>query len=1063
MIKDIKYNGFTEVPDDYECPDGDLAGVVDLVPEDGALKPVVPPVGKFVLPENKDFLFIHDTPDYTHYILLDKHDPEHNKLYWVDADAIDSYQPKPVPADHISGMITTPSVPRQGGTVHDFGSVPVDGINGVGNMLCVSAGGTTHYILWRAANGSYVYLGDVIPHPDIQFKLDLRYVEDFKSGDETGIKVVKGKNKETQYNEVVCSYNTERFKSKTSFTLTPSSALEQNRSYKLMVSEWNFYVGEPGVWFSVTLVYSDGTREFAAISQGAHSSYPHAVFTTSGSKTVTDVVVDVTTNDRMGMELRFELLKGASSMADGWQLKDEWEVFTAVMARANDFIARNSYESNEFIYPFFVRYAVRLYDGSYVSPGAPCLMIPNSGTVPRIWYSGTVGSGDERLADVRTCACVGQLSYQILNTPSLSDWSDLITGIVIAVSDPVWSYNQGREYKPGEMACPVRLFDWNPRYDDVVRCYGSYCDGSGEYSLMYLTAKHMIDDVTEDFNRLPSCYEIILPHFDEKEQEEKLTGAGVYHIVTEIDVNDVPETGVWDVVDMKEGTLSTLSARRTLDDNALTLSGRSGGAMSIYNSRLVLADITERKFKGHKLQTMQGLCGGAVNNRASDYSLKTSKVIVDYADDTSSHLLCSVDIDDNCNEGGIKWLYYPSASAKSAVICQKRVSSGQDMWRFAKVMLKPHELLDGAYWFNSYRGPAWTNWKTYPNLEINERRWADMPDTFATLRYPSKVQQSEVNNPLVFTNVRTNLVGTGRVMAVCAAVKALSQGQFGHFPLYSFTTEGVWSLSVGTDGAFSAIQPVTRDVCLSKDSVTQLDDAVLFATERGIMLLSGSTVKCISDDVNSKSPFDVTTLPQYAALLEAGDCETGEMGYVPFLDYIKGSRMIYDYVHQRVVVYNPDKPYAFVYSLGSGKWGMMRSDLDDDVNSWPEALGVDDDGTVVDFSETDPTQGVKGMLITRPFKLEPHDALKTINTIIQRGYFDFHNDGTVKKVQQILYGSRDLFNWHIVWSSQDQYLRGFRGTPYKYFRLALICNLDEKEKLYGFTVQYEPRYLNQPR
>jgi len=51
----------------------------------------------------------------------------------------------------------------------------------------------------------------------------------------------------------------------------------------------------------------------------------------------------------------------------------------------------------------------------------------------------------------------------------------------------------------------------------------------------------------------------------------------------------------------------------------------------------------------------------------------------------------------------------------------------------------------------------------------------------------------------------------------------------------------------------------------------------------------------------------------------------------------------------------------------------------------------------------------------------------------------------------------------LVWSSQDQYLRGFRGTPYKYFRLALICNLDEGERLYGFTVQYEPRYLNQPR
>ena len=1062
MIKDIKYNGFTEVPDDYECPDGDLAGVVDLVPEDGALKPVVPPAGKFVLPENMDFLFIHDTPDYTHYILLDKHDPSHNKLYWVDADAIDSYQPKPVPATTITAMIGGQTTPVSGGTVHDFGSVPVDGIDAVGNMLCVSAGGTTHYILWKSASGSYVYLGDVIPHPDIQFKLDLRYVQDWKSHKDTGISVVAtGNNSTTNFLTQAVSptpLESGEFSTETVVSIEPTAALSTGGTYKLMISAR--ILGNQATPFTVYLVYpgeqanDPDVVQFAAMSTDINGLYPYAVFVTDSVKTVKRIDVHLWANGKQTKNVELTLLQGdtGTSTAD-YMLKDEWEVFTAVMGRANDFIARYSTDKNMFLHPFFVRYAVRLYDGSYVSPSAPCLMIPNRGTVPRIWYTTTVGSGDEKKVDTFASASFGQLAYRIVNSLDLSDWSDIITGIVFAVSDPIWNYNQGKEWKTGENAIGVRLMKWDEltRGDDVWS-YGSYESGEGVCTLTYLISKSQLAH--------PEARELVLPHFDDKVIEDRIKSTSLFHIVSDVELSDLPTSGEWVTVEMKEGTLSTLASRRTLDDNALSLSGRSGFAMSIYNSRLVLADVTEKKFKGHKLQTMQGKSGANVNSSQPRTVVRQSKVIIELVDNTSSYTICSSDVATKSNSGDVFWVYYPSVNAKSAVLAQ---NDGTVRWRFAEITLKPHDTLDGAYWFDGFNEPDWSSWINYTGLTAQQKAWADMPDTGATLRYPSKVQQSEVNNPLVFTNVRTNLVGTGRVMAVCAAVKALSQGQFGHFPLYAFTTEGVWSLSVGTDGAFSAIQPVTRDVCLSKDSVTQLDDAVLFATERGIMLLSGSTVKCISDDVNSKSPFDVTTLPQYAALLEAGDCETGEMGYVPFLDYIKGSRMIYDYVHQRVVVYNPDKPYAYVYSLGSGKWGMMRSDLDDDVNSWPEALGVDDDGTVVDFSETDPTQGVKGMLITRPFKLEPHDALKTINTIIQRGYFDFHNDGTVKKVQQILYGSRDLFNWHIVWSSQDQYLRGFRGTPYKYFRLALICNLDEKENLYGFTVQYEPRYLNQPR
>jgi hypothetical protein len=114
--------------------------------------------------------------------------------------------------------------------------------------------------------------------------------------------------------------------------------------------------------------------------------------------------------------------------------------------------------------------------------------------------------------------------------------------------------------------------------------------------------------------------------------------------------------------------------------------------------------------------------------------------------------------------------------------------------------------------------------------------------------------------------------------------------------------------------------------------------------------------------------------------------------------------------------------------------------------------------TVFNFSQTASGDApVNGLLITRPLKLDQPDILKTIDTIIQRGYF---RKGHVKT---ILYGSRDLFNWQLIYSSTDHYLRGFRGTPYKYFRIVLLCSLTKDESIFGCTVQYTPRLLDQPR
>ena len=177
---------------------------------------------------------------------------------------------------------------------------------------------------------------------------------------------------------------------------------------------------------------------------------------------------------------------------------------------------------------------------------------------------------------------------------------------------------------------------------------------------------------------------------------------------------------------------------------------------------------------------------------------------------------------------------------------------------------------------------------------------------------------------------------------------------------------------------------------------------------------------------------------------------------LPFRDFLTACKMIYDYTNQRIIVYNPSVTYAYVYSMKSKTWGMIHSHIDDNVNSYPDALAMLNNSALANFSQSDAT-GITALVVTRPLKLGYPDVLKTIDTVIQRGYFQNAH------VAQVLYGSRDLFNWHIVWSSTDKYLRGFRGSPYKYFRIALICQLDKEECIDGCTVQLTPRLTNKPR
>lgn len=326
-----------------------------------------------------------------------------------------------------------------------------------------------------------------------------------------------------------------------------------------------------------------------------------------------------------------------------------------------------------------------------------------------------------------------------------------------------------------------------------------------------------------------------------------------------------------------------------------------------------------------------------------------------------------------------------------------------------------------------------------------------------TVGMENKIYASKVNNPFVFPVLGITTVGVGEVYGVSTAAKALSEGQFGQFPLYAFTSDGVWALEVASNGAYSARQPITRDVCVDKDSITQIDSAVLFATARGIMMLSGSQSTCISDVLESEDAFSLAALRFGAEIIKLAGLLDKHFDYIPFRQYIQDSGMVFDYARQRIVLYNPTKAYAYVYSLRTKMWGMMENTIVHGVNSYPQALVMCNDGSLVDLSEYEEARETKVLFVTRPLKFGAPDVLKTVESVIQRGHF---NDGSIKMV---LYGSKDLDHWSVVWSSENHYLRGFSGSPYKYFRIVGFGSLASSQSLSNASVSLRGRFANQLR
>ena len=692
-------------------------------------------------------------------------------------------------------------------------------------------------------------------------------------------------------------------------------------------------------------------------------------------------------------------------------------VFAVLLRHVND----NILSKGMFYQPFFLRFAYRLFDGSYAYHSEPILMTPQTLPIVKATH-GKDGDNDEShwisasVDSVAMCSLV----YMMNGIPSgLRDWSDIISSLDIFVSAPVYTFDQSSVVRG--IVTAGELFR---------RMSGSANPPSG------ILHGHYADDTDSDFKSRYVLTSNSTPVFDlplNADFLKDLAACSIFYRLGSFSIDQLMVNYVSPrPVPLDDDDLSALQTRSVLPDDYQSRHSIHAACLHTYNSRLHLANLTLTPPVPTQLPYLV--------QRTTVSSLNFTKASLSVA--LSSDWQSAYIPGDEANVKDLslhfpRFLYYPDPKASALDIRQ-----GDSSWR---VPLRPHENLNGACWVS----PDF--FFTAPNRQLKAAPQppAGTPSSFTQ---PSSLYLSLPSNPFVFPVTSMTSVGSGAVLALSSAARALSQGQFGQFPLYAFTDEGVWALEVSSSGTYSARQPITRDVLLSPLALAQMDSSVIFATVRGLMLLSGSQATCISTAVDSDTPFDGSSLPGLAALLPPG------YHLRTLRQFLSSARIAYDYPGQRIIVFSPTPTYAYVYSIRSASWATVTSaGLYYPVNSYPDALAVTLDRRLVNLSVPDTSAPVRALAISRPLKLDAPGVLKAVDALIIRGDFP------AGAVSAALYGSRDLSSWFPVTSSASHRLRGFRGSPYRYFRLALLASLAPGQSISAASISFIPRFTNRLR
>ena len=813
------------------------------------------------------------------------------------------------------------------------------------------------------------------------------------------------------------------------------------------------------------------------------------------------------------MDLTVVEVEGLPNLNDRGNIMGNTVLQDALLGEVNKITDKAKREC-KFLSPFFVRYAYRMYDGTYIMQSAPVLMVPDYGANPMcIFYylalTGTLSIG-HRAMSLRARSKIST-EDKIL----LEKWEDIIQGISIFITPQILNYsltgsklNGLYSYRmpDGSLTGVGPTDDVNDRISPEES--GMFLNG-GTFSVAKVFTKEdneadsggstnssrrhrFFENVATDSEntKLKNSNYVIRGFQRDGTLEDWINGTYVFYKLKEYTIAEAcalggktEEKGPAGFTTVKrEGSdgIVNLTTFEQLPDGYRTRSLNMPKYVHTYNGRLNIANVDVREipwFPIGFLSSYTALGQFVVSENPPQYAQngKMAGYVTVYIEDNGSVRTATAQLPFAGQTSDGEWgtlnsmpgyFFYPDPNAKWLHIYvtnrNTETSRYEDRW----LPLKQHPFLYGAFYFDGYYG--------FEKAEHDEPEIAR--GTIEGVSHQTNyMYTSEVDNPFMFPSEGVNAIGSGEIVAIKSASKSMSEGTaFGSMPLYAFCTDGVWPLSVGETGLFVATNPPTRETLVNNDAnaLLQTDNAVIFMSDRGLMRLVGESTVLLSGQLRERfGTFDVAKLPGWDAIMGRFDDGAKYLEADDFLGFIRqGARLAFDYVNYRVIVFRPydandeSTHTAYVYDVASESWATMASTLTASVEGYPASMVnvIGNGGKMLvarfDHGNTVLAGGGKAFYATRPMKFGKADTLKTVRTLFERAV----SHGGAKYLG--LWGSRDMTHWIPIGAVKGGRMPRLSGTPYKYFIAAGWSELDvHGDTISRLTVEEADKYQDKIR
>lgn len=782
--------------------------------------------------------------------------------------------------------------------------------------------------------------------------------------------------------------------------------------------------------------------------------------------------------------------------------ENQVKITEQVMAKVNRFVSEQTTEKGMFCFPFFVRYALRLYDGSLVKHSAPILMMPSTTIAPVVMWNRIKGKGSYTEAEMDIMLVAASLNYRVIPTSGATDlknhWTDIVKSIDFFISSPIYTYDTGgmctgfNDTDNFDSSFIGRLVDFErfraqtaeAKWEDApfmpITGLEQGEDGSFSYpfkgKFLEFPYRQLYGLMYSTDRTYPSMT-LSLPEKDTDQVREDILNQSLFYLAGNVKLENLEWLNTHEL-DISDSYLANMTLKERMMDDWQTHDRLQPAYSYMYNQRLNIANVERTLYDGfpalsmlckketvhnytvdeatHELNIDPNVLLGSVSDMDvytyihednRDIVVKSSLALGYYAISLAPFVSLPLADGEGSPTGEYQrkcwpsFLYYPNPNAYKMVLVDEYSNRYE-------ITLQEHESLNGAYALLDFDSVMLSMEDVqFPSVSADK-----------TVDMPNKIYTSEAANPFYFPLGGINTVGTGEIVGISSTTRALSQGQFGQFPLLVFATDGIWAMEVSDTGLYSVRQPISRDVCSNPHSITQTDGAVVFVSDKGVMVADGSRVDMLSAELDgpSFSPQSVARLSDILSK-EGLTEELGQMGAAK--DFFQLCRVAYDYPNAKLIFFIPDKKIAWVYSLNSRTWATMTGGITQAVTDYPGCYVQMADGAVINIStkqDFDDTRQVKTLLLTRPLKLGDV-ALKTVNTILLRGLLP------AKEGAVIVFASHDGLRYVPIGSAVGIRLSRLQGSPYRYFRLCVVRKMDTGQSLSAASVYLTRKWRNKPR